>query len=278
MESPMIAFALNHMTVPDLPWRDFLDLAQRLGCVGVEFRNDLTRPLFDHAPPELVASEVRSRGLRIVGLSQLYPFNVWTPDRATELTALIEMAQACEAETISLIPQNEGLITKADDREAHLRTALTAILPALRAAQVTALVEPLGFDRSSLRFKGETLAAIQAIGGSDRLKLVHDTFHHHLSGEDAMFPLETGIVHISGVVDPTLAANRMEDEDRVLVDARDQLDNIEQLAALLRAGYDGPVSVEAFSPEIHALPDPEPALRAQFSFIHRSLEPLIGAR
>ena len=41
----MLPFALNHMTTPNLGWESFLDLAKGLGCVGVEFRNDLKPPL-----------------------------------------------------------------------------------------------------------------------------------------------------------------------------------------------------------------------------------------
>ena len=43
--------ALNHMTTPNLGYVDFLDLAKRLGCVGVEVRNDIARPLFDGIDP-----------------------------------------------------------------------------------------------------------------------------------------------------------------------------------------------------------------------------------
>ena len=43
--------ALNHMTTPNLGYAEFLDLAARLGCVGVEVRNDIARPLFDGMHP-----------------------------------------------------------------------------------------------------------------------------------------------------------------------------------------------------------------------------------
>ena len=45
-------FALNHITAPQLGCAAFMDLAAELGCVGVELRNDLDRPLFDGLPPE----------------------------------------------------------------------------------------------------------------------------------------------------------------------------------------------------------------------------------
>ena len=34
------SFAINHMTVPSLGYNEFIELAARLDCAGVEFRND----------------------------------------------------------------------------------------------------------------------------------------------------------------------------------------------------------------------------------------------
>ena len=47
----MLDFALNHMAVPRLGAMAFLDAAKALGCVGLEFRNDLPTPLFDGLAP-----------------------------------------------------------------------------------------------------------------------------------------------------------------------------------------------------------------------------------
>ena len=87
-----------------------------------------------------------------------------------------------------------------------------------------------------------------------------------------MFPEHTGIVHISGVVDPALRVDQMEDEHRVLVDDRDRLGNIEQIRALLEAGYTGAISYECFAPEIHALTEPFADLKASFEFIASELQ------
>jgi 2-keto-myo-inositol isomerase len=61
----------------------------------------------------------------------------------------------------------------------------------------------------------------------------------------------------------------MRDEHRVLVDDGDRLGNLEQLDALLSAGYEGPISYEAFSPIVHGLADPETALSRSIAFITR---------
>jgi 2-keto-myo-inositol isomerase len=267
-------FALNQMTAPKLSLKDFLDLARDLGCVGVELRNDmegLGRSLFDNLSPEQAGEMVRARGLRFLGLSQVYPFNNWDDMRAAEVAALIDTAKRAGAETISLIPRNDGTGGAEGERQANLRVALKACYPMLVAADMTALVEPLGFGRSSLRSKQELVEMIAALEMEDRFLIVHDTFHHTLADGGPLFAAQTGIVHISAVVDPTLSIDQMEDEHRVLIDGQDRLGNIDQIASLIAAGYKGAFSYECFSPQTHALADPANALRQSFDFISAQL-------
>lgn len=265
-------WALNQMTAPNLGFAEFLDLARALGCRGVEVRNDLPRPLFDGIAPQDAGKMASDRGLRLVGLSQVYPFNAWSDEIKTKVRDLITIAKQAGAETISLIPRNEGMGTGEKERKDNLNTALAGILPLLDDADMTALVEPLGFQRSSLRYKSELVHAIEALGGSHRYKLVHDTFHHALADGGPLFPEHTGIVHISAVVDQALRLDEMEDEHRVLVDGRDRLDNVGQIAALLAAGYVGPISYECFSPDVHALKEPFHAIKSSIEFIEAGLK------
>ncbi len=198
--------ALNQMTTPHLSFAAFLDLARALGCVGVEARNDmdaLGRPLFDGMDPAEAGQMIRDRDLRLVGLSQVYPFNAWDAARKEEVAALIATAKAAGAETIGLIPRNDGTGAGNGERQANLRIALKDIYPMLVAADMAALVEPLGFGRSSLRSKQELVDTIVALGIADRVKLVHDTFHHALAGGGDLYPAHTGIVHVSAVIDPS---------------------------------------------------------------------------
>lgn len=267
----MLHFAINHMTVPRLRHDELLRLARSLGCVGVELRNDLGRPLFDGAAPEDVRAAARDGGVRIVGLSQVYPFNAWSDSVRGEVARLIEDARACGAETVSLIPRNDGHGTAAAERRENAATALREIGPMLDGTGLVALVEPLGFETSSLRDKAETIEIIERVGGRERFKLVHDTFHHYLAGGGDMFPEWTGIVHVSGVVEGDLALLTIRDEHRILVDANDRLGNVSQLIELVEAGYRGPVSFEAFSPTVHAVSDPEAELRRSIAFLEAEL-------
>jgi 2-keto-myo-inositol isomerase len=246
-------------------------MAALLGCVGVELRNDLKRPLFDGDGPGEVRAAAKDHGLRIVGLSQVYPFNSWSNAIRDEVQALIWNARGCGAETISLIPRNDGSGMEGGERQDNARHALSAVRPMLEEAELVALVEPLGFPlTSSLSDKGEALALIDEVGGDEVFKLVHDTFHHYLAGGGAFFPDRTGIVHVSGVVDRSLALDQIADAHRVLVDGSDRLGNVEQIITLRRGGYDGPISIEAFSPEVHGLADPERALRETIEHIKTS--------
>ena len=263
----MLDFGLNQITMSEAPLGVFLDTAARLGCVGVELRNDLGRAMFDGQSATDTRKMLADRGLRILGLSQIYPFNRWTSETADSLSRLIETAGEAGAETISLIPCNDGTRTDATSREADLGEALAGALTLLAEADIVALVEPLGFQRSSLRMKSELVAAIDKVEGWNHFKLVHDTFHHTLAGGGPLFIKQTGIVHISGVVDPDVPSDRMEDAHRVLVEANDRLGNLDQITALLEAGYSGVFSIECFAPEVRGLAEPEDAIRKSIEFI-----------
>lgn len=262
-----LPFALNHMTAPRLGYEAFLDLAAGLGCVGVEFRNDLGRPLYEGAAPAAVKAAAAARGLRLLALAEVKMFNDWSEAKRAEAEALMKIAVASGAEAVSLIPRNDGLGTENGVRQKALRLALSELLPMLRAHGLKAMVEPLGFEICSLRSKAEAVEAIEAVGGADTYRLVHDTFHHHLAGGGRLYPEHTGIVHVSGVTDPAVAVADMRDGHRVLVDAADRLGNVAQIAALAAAGYAGPISYEPFAPSVHALETAGPALARSMEFI-----------
>ena len=179
----------------------------------------------------------------------------------------MEIAVACGAEAISLIPRNDGQALRNGERQEILLMALRELKPLLEAYDLIGLVEPLGFETSSLRDKSEAVDAFEAVDGAGRFRLVHDTFHHHLAGGGPLFPEHTDLVYISGVADPGLDISDMRDEHRVLVDHRDRLKNVAQIEAFLNAGYTDPISCEAFSPSIHAFTDPKAELSGSFDFI-----------
>ncbi|WP_274426925.1 TIM barrel protein [Chelativorans sp. YIM 93263] len=269
------AFALNHMCAPNHSISDFFDLAKAVGATGVEIRNDIQgNAIADGTDPEAIAEAAASRGLRIVSINALQRFNQWNDARENEARALAAYAKACGAEALVLVPVNDGTGSANGERQANLRIALKELRPILAEAGIAGLVEPLGFDTSSLRYKSEAIEAIEGLGASAVFRIVHDTFHHFLSGEESIFPAQTGLLHASGVTDSAIGVNQMCDGDRVLVGRGDRLDNIVQIAALRRGGFNGPLSFEPFSEAVHRLPDLASTIADSMTFITEGMRQL----
>ena len=264
-------FALNHMATPNLSLSHTVRLAQSIASCGIELRNDLSMPLFDGDTPEAARSIIETTGQRLLALAEVQAFNDVTEKRLDDAAKLIDIAQRCGAEAISLIPRNDGLAMGRAERTANLRTALQEFKPILEDGGLFGYIEPLGFEQCTLRFKAEALDAISATGSEHCYRLIHDTFHHCLSGEANYYADMTAIAHVSGVTQSSLAFTEMRDAHRVLVNDQDRLGNIEQLNALMAAGYDGPISFEPFSPEIHSLSDPATAISESINFIKTSV-------
>lgn len=272
MTDPVL-FALNHMAAPAKSHAELFDLAVALGLGTVEIRNDLKGvAIADGTSAATVGADAASRGLRILSINALQRFNDWTPARANEARYLTDYARECGAEALVLCPVNDINWQPATaERLAHLRRALEGLAPILSEAGILGFVEPLGFVECSLRSKREAVEAIDHLGPGAPFKIVHDTFHHYVAGEPALFPQHTGLVHISGVSDVTVPASAMRDPHRVLVGADDRIDNIAQIRALIDAFYRGPFSFEPFAAEVHASRDIEAALRASMDFVNKEL-------
>ena len=159
-EASQILLAVNHMTVALTPFMGLLEIDSTLRAEGVELRNDLSAPLFDGLDPEQAGAIVRAKGLRILALAEVKMFNDWSARKAEEADALMQIAVACGAEAISLIPRNNGVGTEPVQRRADLRVALQGLQSLLEEYGLVGLIEPLGFQTSTLRFKAEIVEEI----------------------------------------------------------------------------------------------------------------------
>ncbi|MDQ0392165.1 TIM barrel protein [Labrys monachus] len=257
MDRGAVHFALNHIIAPGLPLPAFFAGARELEIACVEIRNDLPgNAILDGTPAAEIRAEAERAGVAILSVNALQRFNDWSPARESEAAELADYAVQCGAQALVLVPGNDGGGRGDHERLTNLTTALRALKPLLRARGLIGLVEPLGFETSSLRRKSEAVAGIDAVDGADVFRLVHDTFHHHLAGEDALFPERTGLVHISGVEDD-IAPGDMRDSHRVLVGEGDRLGNVAQIRALLAGGYEGTLSFEPFADSVHRLSESE---------------------
>jgi 2-keto-myo-inositol isomerase len=270
--SHLVRFALNHMVAPRRTVAELVALARNLRLDAIEIRNDLPGvAIADGTPAAEVRRAAEDGGVRILSINALQRFNDWTPARAEEARSLAAYANGCGAAALVLCPVNEpGWQPSESERRAKLKEALRALGTILSEAGTLGLVEPLGFPESSLRFKGDAVEAIEELGLGDRFRLVHDTFHHHLSGEPRLYPEHTGLVHISGVEDASLPFEQIRDAHRVLVGPDDLCTALPQIRALSN-GYAGAYSFEPFAASVHGLEDVAEALERSMGWIDREL-------
>jgi 2-keto-myo-inositol isomerase len=270
--SHLVSFGLNHIVAPRRSVVELVALAGGLGLEAIEIRNDLPGvAIADGTAAAEVRRAAEAGGVRILSINALQRFNEWTPARAEEARSLAAYAHGCGAAALVLCPVNDRAWRPSErERRAKLKEALRALGTILAGAGILGLVEPLGFPESSLRFKGDAVEAIEELELQDHFRLVHDTFHHHLSGEPRIYPEHTGLVHISGVEDASLPLERIRDEHRVLVGPDDLCRALLQIPALME-GYDGAYSFEPFAACVHGLADIAGALERSMHWIDREI-------
>jgi 2-keto-myo-inositol isomerase len=266
LPAPEPRFALNHIVAPELAPEAFFALAGGLGLDAVEIRNDIEgNALLDGTPAARIAGLAKAAGVRILSINALQRFDDWRGERPNQAVDLADLAANCGAEALVLVPTNDG------SRPGRLRPALEALKPILAARGLIGLIEPLGFESSSLRLKSEAAEAVAATDGSSVFRLVHDSFHHHLAGEEAIFPALTGLVHISGVEEAGLGVGAMRDAHRVLVGPGDRLGNLAQIRDLRAGGYEGYLSFEPFAAEVQDRTGKAAAIRESMDFVRAGI-------
>lgn len=259
-------FGLNRIIRPDLPLIGFIRFAAECSARYVEIRNDLADPsLLGGESPEQVRAVCEETGISILTVNALQRFNdpALLQAKKDELREMMETAASVGCRQIVLCPVNDPADGRgADDRHRDLVAALKGYAPLFEELGMIGLVEPLGFAISSLRFKKQAAAGIAASGRPELYRIVHDTFHHYLSGETEVYPAETGLIHASGVPGGKLLED-MTDDDRVLIGENDVMDNRSQVAELYRRGCTAELSYEPFSPEMSRMSTNE--LRARLT-------------
>jgi len=263
---------LNRVTKPQIPLQDFLQFTASLGIKYVEVRNDFTdKGILDGLSDAELAKAFKDSGTRALTINALYPFeNMKTLEaNLATLKELIKEAKRIDCPQIVLCPLNDAADPRTPAQRAdELVQALNAYGPLFAEAGMKGLIEPLGFEICALRTKQAALAGIAKCTHPERFALLHDTFHHYLSGETEFFPRQTAIVHVSGVL-AGKAKPAITDEDRILVDERDIMDNRGQVKALLAGGCTAAFSYEPFSSQVRDMPlsDLKPQLQASIDYL-----------
>ncbi len=273
MASSTIKFALNHKSCPTLSPIAALNVAKTLGISGLELRNDVgENSIATIEQAQQIGEHAAKLGIDILTINALYPFNVWHSEQEQNTVKLAQLAQACGAQALVCCP----LVAAPDEQnvpgQAELISALKAIAPILSEHNIKGMVEPLGFPSSSLRFKEDAVAAIDAAGLGDIFSLVHDTFHHAGSDDQSYYPNRTGLIHASAVTDSDVSMESMLDGHRYFVGPGDRLNSITQIKHMLSAGYAGYVSFEPFAEDIATYPNPTAAIKESMEYVLAELD------
>lgn len=252
-----ITLGINRIISPDLTLNAFFKLCQSLEIEYVELRNDIRNgQIFDGHDPSALKQMSQDHGITIFAINAFQQFNKpgRLDEKVFELRELLNQAKAFDCRALVMCPVNDPADGRTDEQaSADTITALKTYAPYFEESGITGLVEPLGFSICSLRTKQKAIEAIRNSGTVGLFKLVHDTFHHFLSGEENFYPDETGLVHISGV-EETIAKEEINDNHRVLVGSNDRMFNIRQIQELVEGGFEGVFSYEPFGPQIQRLP------------------------
>jgi len=255
---------LNRIIKPQIPLEEFLKFTADLGIRYVEVRNDFTdQGVLDGLSDAALQMSFQKTAIKALTINALYPFEdvKVLKENIEKLQGLIVEAKRINCPQIVLCPLNSPNDKRSPGQRAdELVAALNAYGPLFAEAKMIGLVEPLGFAICSLRTKKAALEGIARCDYPDSYQLLHDTFHHYLSGETEFFPKQTEIIHVSGVL-AGKPKGAITDEDRILVTKDDIMDNRGQVAALLDAECPAFISYEPFSPQVRELPLSE--LRAQ---------------
>ncbi len=250
--------SLNRIIYPKLKLEDFYKFTKDLGLNKIELRNDLPGgKIIDGYTPGQLKELSKKYGVEILTINALQKFNLAAilPETIKELKKLINLSQSIGCGAIVLCPNND-VNDKRNSEEIFKETAKTlkSFGPLFKDSGLWGYLEPLGFEECSLR---SIVTAMKAIQESNYLvyKIVHDTFHHHIS-PDTFDTIEndydisyTGLIHISGV-ECNIPVEEYRDNHRILVSEQDRLQNKEQIELLLKLGYTGNISFEPFSQKV----------------------------
>ncbi|CNG95396.1 Predicted sugar epimerase [Yersinia thracica] len=251
-------FCINRKIAPNLSIESFFRLVKKCGLNKVELRNDMPGgKVTDELSSAQLNTLTDEYGIEIVTINALQYFNLpeHRPALLKEAENMLKQAKAINCRGVILCPNCSANDRRsAEQKEQDTLDALVLLAPLFKKYQVTGLVEPLGFEISSLRSHLLTQSIIRKSAAP--YKMVLDTFHYYLSDIapaefDAHIDINTiGLVHLSGVEEARLKST-LTDEDRIMLGEQDKLNSKQQVANLERLGYQGIYAFEPFSSQLN---------------------------
>ncbi|AHM71456.1 TIM barrel protein [Yersinia hibernica] len=251
-------FCINRKIAPNLNIESFFRLVKKCGLNKVELRNDMPGgQITDGLSTAQLNTLADEYEIEVVTINAVQYFNL--PEHSSfllkEAESMLKQAKAIHCHGVILCPNcNANDRRSTEQKEQDTLNALILLAPLFKKYQVTGLVEPLGFNISSLR--SHLLAQSIIRKSAAPYKMVLDTFHYYLSDIaqaefDAHIDVNIiGLVHISGVEERRLKST-LTDEDRIMLSEQDKLNSKQQVANLERLGYQGIYAFEPFSSQLN---------------------------
>lgn len=254
MNIPLDRFCVNRKIAPNLTIEQFFQLVSECGINKVELRNDMnTAGVIDDLSVDQFNQLKQKYNIEVISINALYPFNIIDDSLKNKAKELIKIAQQIDSKSLVLCPFNETLSISPQEKEKLIADSVNYFNDLFVNAKVQGLIEPLGFNSSSLRSFSFINNLIQQT--NVHFKLVFDTFHAYLSEVDEAEMKKInidniGLVHISGVTE-AIERDLLADEHRVMLSPEDILKSKQQINQLEVLGYQGIYSFEPFSSQLN---------------------------
>lgn len=261
---------LNRKIMPKQSIESFFKLSNSMGINKVELRNDLrddssTEAIIDNLSTDEINQLRDKYNIDVITINAIQFFNNPTKvkDNLKQLEELCKISNEIGNESIIFVPEVNREDTRSEaEKLSDGSSALKEYAEILDKYNITGLVEPLGFEASTLRYPWQAAQIIEDANVSSSFKITIDTFHFYLAHltevefKEKMDIEQVGLVHLSGV-EPINELRELTDNDRVLVTDNDIMQNLEQIELFEKMGYKGDYSFEPFAPEFGLNSDEE---------------------
>ncbi|KRK33072.1 sugar phosphate isomerase/epimerase family protein [Loigolactobacillus bifermentans] len=255
-------FCLNRKVAPGISLTDTIPFVAKLGIPNIELRNDLygapdNQTILDQLDGATVAALLKKHQVSVETINAVGNMDqrALIDENLKSLTEMLELCKALPVKKIVFCPvRSQADRRSSAQRQAEAIANIKEYAQLLTKYQVNGLIEPLGFEDSTLRTPWDGQEIIRKAGVTN-FKLVADTFHYYLANvtsqqfQEQVDVNAIGLVHLSGV--PTMKArNRLDDQDRYMLDPADIMQSAAWARTFEAAGYQGIYAFEPFSDDL----------------------------
>ncbi|MCO6543340.1 MAG: TIM barrel protein [Lactobacillus sp.] len=255
-------FCLNRKAAPAISLDKTISLVASLGIKNIELRNDLygipdNSSILDKMSELDVKRVLEDNDVSVETINAVGNMDRrdMIDDNLASLTEMLDMTKDLQLKNIIFCPvRSKDDVRSARQRQEDAIANIKDYSQLLKKYNVNGLIEPLGFEDSTLRFPWEGQFIIDQ-AGVDNFKLVADTFHYYLANvtdddfDNKVDVAYIGLVHLSSVMN-NKSRRYLDDQDRYMLDEADIMNSIHIAHNIENAGYHGLYAFEPFSDDL----------------------------